>query len=89
MSMDKVKRDEYAGARLKALAKAVSIVGGPSRTAKYLGVTPQFIGQLLEGKRKVPVNRCVELEKLTNRIVTVEELRPDIFSELNNARKKR
>lgn len=86
ISMDKVRRDGCTDLRLTALAKAVRILGGPSKTAKLLKFTPQFMDQLLKDKRRTPVDRCVELENLTNRKVTVEQLRPDLFSKRNKKR---
>lgn len=43
--------------------------------AKALGVHQTAVSQWIAGK--VPLDRCVQIEKLTNAAVTCEDLRPD------------
>jgi len=51
--------------------------GRASALAKRLEISPVLISQWASGVRKVPLERCVEIEKATERAVTCEELRPD------------
>lgn len=57
---------------------AVKQVGGISALAKALGVTPPTVHQWLRGQRPIPAERCPAIERLTNRTVTCEALRPDV-----------
>lgn len=45
--------------------------------ASKLGITPVLISQWANGLRPVPPERCVEIEKATERKVTRKDLRPD------------
>lgn len=47
-----------------------------SEIARQLGVKPQAVQQWF--KRKTPVIRCPEIERITEGKVTCEELRPDV-----------
>lgn len=47
-----------------------------SEIAKQLGVKPQAVQQWF--KRKTPIIRCPEIERITEGKVTCEELRPDV-----------
>jgi DNA-binding transcriptional regulator YdaS (Cro superfamily) len=42
-----------------------------------LQVTPAVVHQWVHGIRRVPVERCTEIERATASVVTCEELRPD------------
>ncbi|MDD3884535.1 MAG: helix-turn-helix domain-containing protein [Gallionella sp.] len=46
--------------------------------ARKLGITPVLISQWRTGLRRVPIERCPDIEKATDGQVTCEELRPDI-----------
>lgn len=61
-----------------ALKKACLVVGGTARLAKILGVSRQAVSQWLRHVDQIPFRRCLEIEALTDRAVTCEELRPDI-----------
>ena len=61
--------------------KAVRIVGSRGKLATELGVTPVFVSQMKTGDRAIPPRLCMPIQKLTNREVLAEQLRPDIFSE--------
>lgn len=56
---------------------AIEKCGGISALAKKLNVAPPTVMQWKKGIRKVPIKRCVEIEKLTNGEVTRKDLRPD------------
>ena len=44
--------------------------------AKLLNVSPSFVNQWRCGLRPIPLQKCVEIEQLTNKAVTRKELRP-------------
>ena len=65
------------------LQKVFSIVGGKSALAKHLGILPWAVAKW--EKTQVPAERCPDIENLTNKQVTCEELRPDVnWSVLRN-----
>ena len=57
----------------EALERAFSAVGGPTKLARLLGVTPQAVDQW---KRRMPARRALQIEAVTG--VSWRELRPDI-----------
>lgn len=57
---------------------AIRYVGGISALARALGVTPPTVHQWLKGQRPIPAERCPAIERLTNRAVSCESLRPDV-----------
>jgi DNA-binding transcriptional regulator YdaS (Cro superfamily) len=62
----------------EALHKAIEQVGSMRALAEKLGVTKGAVGQWkLEG-RQVPAEHCPDIERLVNRLVTCEQLRPDV-----------
>lgn len=52
--------------------------GLASEIAKSLGVTPVTVYEWVHAKKRVPAERCPEIERLTEGAVTCEELRPDL-----------
>ena len=66
---------------LKALDKALSVLGSKAELARRAGVTPQAVSQWFEEVRPVPAARCLPIEQATNGAVTRYDLRPDIFGE--------
>lgn len=60
------------------LQRATQVLGGQLVLARALKVTPQAVHQWLSGKRSIPAERCPSIERLTNGVVTCEQLRPDI-----------
>jgi DNA-binding transcriptional regulator YdaS (Cro superfamily) len=42
-----------------------------------LGVTPTTVSEWRSGKRPVPIERCVDIERITGGVVTRQHLRPD------------
>lgn len=63
---------------MNSINTAIKHVGGISALAKALGVTPPTVHQWLKGQRPIPAERCPAIERLTNRMVTCEALRPDV-----------
>lgn len=51
--------------------------GRSLRLANTLGVTPPVVSDWCTGKKQVPVERCVAIERATEGAVTRRDLRPD------------
>lgn len=60
-----------------AISTAATQVGGQAHLARLLGVAPPTVSQWASGIRPVPPERCVEIERVTNGLVTRRHLRPD------------
>ncbi|SPL72297.1 transcriptional regulator [Acinetobacter stercoris] len=60
----------------KAFAKAVKLAGSKSALAKKLEITPWALSKW--NPERIPDDRCLAIEDLTNGEVKAEELRPDI-----------
>lgn len=57
--------------------------------AKRIGVKDSIVSTWRSGVRKVPAERCPEIEKATNGLVTCEEMRPDVdWQFVRNAKNK-
>lgn len=52
--------------------------GSQTALAQLIGVAPELINQWAHGVRRVPLERCVAIERATDGAVTCEELRPDM-----------
>jgi len=63
---------------MNSIQKAISLLGGPSKTASALGVTPQAVCFWRDGKRQFPTEHCPRIELLTGGAVRCEGLRPDV-----------
>ncbi|MBA3034835.1 MAG: helix-turn-helix domain-containing protein [Gammaproteobacteria bacterium] len=61
---------------MDAIKKACDAVGSQKCLASMLGVTSGAVSQWEVGK--VPIERCIEIEKATSGAVRCEELRPDV-----------
>jgi DNA-binding transcriptional regulator YdaS (Cro superfamily) len=59
-----------------ALEKAVKIAGSKSALARGLGITPWALSKW--NFDKIPKERCLAIEQLTESKVKAEQLRPDI-----------
>lgn len=61
-----------------SLKKACDVLGGQSKLARKLGITPAAVHRWL--KRGVPpVMRVLQIEEATEGVVHRTELRPDIY----------
>lgn len=58
-----------------AYSKAIKLLGGKSAVAARFGLTPWAVSKW---SRRVPAERCPDLERLTNGAVRCEDLRPDV-----------
>jgi DNA-binding transcriptional regulator YdaS (Cro superfamily) len=74
---------------LKALQRAVAIVGSQNALAKALTeatghrVYQSHVYKWLNGRR-LPAEWCIPIERVTNCMVTRYELRPDIYPEVTD-----
>jgi DNA-binding transcriptional regulator YdaS (Cro superfamily) len=62
----------------EAVLKACEILGSKSALARAVGVKPPTVQQWCNGERPVPPVKCIEIERVTDRRVRVEELAPDL-----------
>lgn len=63
---------------MNSIRIAISLLGGPSRVASLLGVTPQAVCFWRDGARKFPADHCPTIERATKHAVRCEDLRPDV-----------
>lgn len=63
---------------MNAIQKAIDLTGSATSLAKSLGVTVQAVCFWRDGKRLFPADLCIKLECVTSRVITCEELRPDV-----------
>lgn len=64
--------------RMKPIQIAIQHMGNASRLAKALGVTTQAICFWRDDERKIPADRCIQIEAATGSLVRCEDLRPDV-----------
>lgn len=62
---------------MDAIKLACKTVGGQSVLAGLLEVSAAAVNQWVHGQRPIPVDRCADIEKATNGVVTRRDLRPD------------
>lgn len=58
---------------------AIEFAGSQTALAKKLGVTQQNVWNWLHRDKKIPVERAIQIERVTNEKVKRHDLRPDIF----------
>lgn len=58
------------------IARACKQLGGVGALARKLGVVPSAVTQWRSGDRPIPIERCVDIERVTGRAVTRKDLRP-------------
>lgn len=56
-------------------SRAVDMLGGKSAMARAFNVTPWAVSKW---SKRVPAERCPDIERLTNGQIRCEELRPDV-----------
>lgn len=64
--------------RNEAIKQAAEILGSQAELSRRLRIQAPTINQWISGIRPVPLLRCVEIEALTGRQVTRQQIRPDI-----------
>lgn len=67
---------------ISPVESAIQIVGGLTALARLLGVAPPTVHEWKTGKRPVPVERCVAIERATESAVTRQDLRPDDWQDI-------
>lgn len=67
---------------ISPVEKAIQIVGGSTALARLLGVTPPTVHEWKVGKRPVPIERCLAIERATSGAVTRLDLRPNDYLEI-------
>lgn len=65
-----------------AVAQAARVAEGQAQLARLLKVAPSTVNQWISGKRPVPIERCVAIERLTRGVVARQDLRPDDWREI-------
>lgn len=67
--------------------------GAATALAKAIGVTSVMVSQWLSGRKSIPLERCVAIERATNGEVTRQDLRPndwrDLWPELERSKPAR
>lgn len=74
---------------MKPLHKAIEQIGGPSNLASLLGVSVQAVCFWRDGQRRLPAEKCPDIERATGGVVTCEELRPDLVPQWQYLRSSR
>lgn len=64
---------------LKALEKAIEIIGGQTVLARVCGIKPQTINVWRKKFGRAPAERVLQIEKAVNGRVSRHDLRPDIY----------
>jgi len=65
----------------RPILRACAAVGGVGRMAALLGISAPSVSQWVSGIRPVPARRCRQIQEVTEGVVTVHDLRPDIFGQ--------
>lgn len=63
---------------MSGISDACGQLGGLSGLARAIKVTPPTVHQWVSGRRRIPVLRCLDIERATNGAVRCEDLRPDV-----------
>lgn len=64
------------------ISAAIEFFGSQNSLATNLDLKQQSVQLWVSGSRPVPVKRCVQIEKLTDGVVTRRDLRPDDYWEI-------
>ena len=62
--------------------KAAILVGSQSALADAIGASPAMVWQWADGRRPVPIERAVQIERATSGAVTRRDLRPDDWGDI-------
>jgi DNA-binding transcriptional regulator YdaS (Cro superfamily) len=63
--------------RMNPIRRAVEVLGSQSLLAAALGVKQPTISEWARWTVPIPIERCVDIERVTGGIVTRRHLRPD------------
>jgi DNA-binding transcriptional regulator YdaS (Cro superfamily) len=65
-------------AAMNAVDKAIKHMGSQAALASALEISQPTVSEWARGERRVPAERCPQIERLTSGAVRCEELRPDV-----------
>jgi DNA-binding transcriptional regulator YdaS (Cro superfamily) len=75
-----------------AIKRACDLLGGQASLARQLTIAPPTVNEWVKGDRRIPAERCPEIERLTREAVAArgkgeapvlcEHLRPDVAWEV-------
>ena len=78
---------------MQPISKAIEHVGGASKLSSLLGVSVQAVCFWRDGKRSIPIDKIVDIERFTDGVVRRWDLRPDdwhrIWPELNQPKRRK
>jgi DNA-binding transcriptional regulator YdaS (Cro superfamily) len=63
---------------MNVIERAIKHFGSQAAMASALKLSQPTISEWLRGERRVPAERCPEIERETGGVVRCEELRPDV-----------
>jgi DNA-binding transcriptional regulator YdaS (Cro superfamily) len=63
---------------MNGIDRAIKHFGSQAAMASALRVSQPTISEWLRGERRVPAERCPEIERETQGVVRCEDLRPDV-----------
>lgn len=63
---------------MNAINRACELVGGVGKLASLAGVAVPTASQWCTGKRQVPAERCIVIERESKGVIRCEDLRPDV-----------
>lgn len=69
---------------LQALERAIRLLGSQEAFAQALEVKSPSVSEWRK-RRRVPAERCIPIERITDRQVRREELRPDLWGPESHA----
>jgi DNA-binding transcriptional regulator YdaS (Cro superfamily) len=64
--------------QFEPVARAIKHMGSQVALASRLGITQPTVSEWLNCQKRVPAERCPEIERATGGAVRCEELRPDV-----------
>lgn len=63
---------------MNAIDQAIDHFGSVTKMAQKLGVSPQAVCFWRDGKRRIPADKCPDIERGTDGLVRCEALRSDV-----------
>ncbi|MFA0813990.1 transcriptional regulator [Microbulbifer epialgicus] len=66
---------------MDSIKRAVKTVGTQERLAQLLGITQGMVSAWATGRKRVAPHWCPHIERVTDKVVTRCEIRPDIYGD--------
>lgn len=63
---------------MNAISQAIQAAGGPAKVARECGVSVQAVCFWRDGRRALPAEHCITLEKMNEGRVRCEQMLPDV-----------